>query len=88
MVRFVNHRLQILPNPARASYARCKVQVYAGLDGNLAVYYGNQCLDTCPAPLESTRLRIPVPVGQSAPRIYPKPLSSHPWRGKFKTYFD
>jgi transposase len=88
VVRFVNHRLQILPNPARASYARCKVQVYAGLDGNLAVYYGNQCLDTCPAPLESTRLRIPVPVGQSAPRIYPKPLSSHPWRGKFKTYFD
>ena len=88
VVRFVNHRLQILPNPARASYARCKVQVYAGLDGNLAVYYGNQCLDTCPAPLESTRLRIPFPVGQSAPRIYPKPLSSHPWRGKFKTYFD
>jgi transposase len=88
VVRFVNHRLQILPNPERSSYARCKVQVYAGLDGNLAVYYGNQCLDTCPAPLESTRLRIPFPVGQSAPRIYPKPLSSHPWRGKFKTYFD
>jgi transposase len=88
VVRFVNHRLQILPNPERASYARCRVQVYAGLDGNLAVYYGNQCLDTCPAPLESTRLRIPFPVGQSAPRIYPKPLSSHPWRGKFKTYFD
>jgi transposase len=88
VVRFVNHRLQILPNQERSSYARCKVQVYAGLDGNMAVYYGNQCLDTCPAPLESTRLRIPVPVGQSAPRIYPKPLSSHPWRGKFKTYFD
>jgi transposase len=88
VVRFVNHRLQILPNPERASYARCKVQVYAGLNGKLAVYYGNQRLDTCPAPLESTRLRIPVTAGQSAPRIYPKVSASHPWKGKFKTYFD
>jgi transposase len=88
VVRFVNHRLQILPNPERASYARCKVQVHAGLNGNLAVYYGKQCLDTNPAPLEPGRLFIPVPLGQSAPRIYPKPSSSHPWRGKFKTYFD
>jgi len=88
VVRFVNHRLQILPNQERTSYARCKVQVYAGLNGKLAVYYGNQRLDTCLAPLESTRLRIPVMVGQPAPRIYPKVSSSHPWKGKFRTYFD
>ena len=88
VVRFVNHRLQILPNPERASYARCKVQVYAGLNGKLAVYYGNQRLDTCPAPLESTRLRIPVMVGQPAPRIYSKVSPDHPWKGKFRTYFD
>ena len=88
VVRFVNHRLQILSNPERASYARCKVQVYAGLNGNLAVYYGNQRLDTSPAPLESTQLRIPVTVGQSTPRIYPKPSPNHPWRGRFKAYFD
>jgi transposase len=85
VVRFVNHRLQILPNQERSSYARCKVQVYAGLDGNMAVYYENQCLDTCPAPLESTRLRVSR---QSTPRIYSKVPSNHPWRGKFRTYFD
>jgi hypothetical protein len=88
VVRFVNHRLQILPNPERASYARCKVQVYAGLNGNLAVYYGNQRLDTCCVPLESSRLRIPVTAGQSTPRYYAKPSPNHPWRGKFKAYFD
>jgi transposase len=88
VVRFVNHRLQILPHQNRASYARCKVQVYAGLDGNLAVYYGNQRLDTCCAPLESTRLRIPVTTGGSTPRVYAKPSPNHPWRGKFKTFFD
>ena len=88
VVRFVNHRLQILPNPERASYARCKVQIYAGLNGKLAVYYGNQRLDTCPAPLESTRLRIPAVARQSVPRIYSKVSSNHPWKGKFRTYFD
>jgi len=88
VVRFVNYRLQILPDPERASYARCKVQVYAGLNGNLAVYYGNRRLDTSPAPLESTQLRIPAMVGQPTPRIYPKPSPNHPWRGKFKTFFD
>jgi transposase len=88
VVRFVKHRLQILPNPERASYARCKVQVYAGLNGKLAVDYGNQRLDTCPAPLESTRLRIPVRADRPAPRVYPKVSSNHPWKGKFQTYFD
>ena len=88
VVRFVNHRLQILPNPERASYARCKVQIYAGLNGKLAVYYGNQRLDTCPAPLESTRLRIPAVARQPVPRIYSKVSSNHPWKGKFRTYFD
>jgi transposase len=88
VVRFVNHRLQILPNQERASYAHCKVQVYAGLNGKLAVYYGNQRLDTCPAPPESTRVRIPVTARQSVPRIYRKVSSNHPWKGKFRTYFD
>ena len=88
VVRVVNHRLQILPNQERSTYARCKVQIYAGLNGNLAVYYENQCLDTCPAPLESTCLRIPVMVRQSTPHHYAKPSPNHPWRGKFKVFFD
>lgn len=88
VVRFVNHRIQILPNPERASYARCKVEVYAGLDGNLAVYHQKRRLDTRPAPLEAEGLRLPAPVEQSMPRIYPKPSSNHPWKGKFRTHFD
>ena len=88
VVRFVNHRLQILPNQERASYARCKVQVYASLDGNLAVYYGNQRLDTCPAPLESAKLRVPVTAGQLAPHHYTKPSLDHPWRVNFRAHFD
>jgi hypothetical protein len=88
VVRFVNHRLQILPNPERVSYARCKVQVYAGLNGQLSVYYGNQRLDTCPAPQESTNLRALERAKLSVPRIYGKVSSNHPWKGKFRTYFD
>jgi len=84
VVRFVNHRLQILANPERASYARCKIQVHAGLNGNLAVYYGNQRLKTCSAPPESAKLRIPVTAGPSTPRYYAKPAPNHPWR----THFD
>ena len=87
-MRFVNHQLQILPNQERSSYARYKVQVYASLDGNMAVYYGNQRLDNCPAPLESTKLRVPVTAGQSTPHYYAKPSLDHPWRVKFRSHFD
>ncbi|MEI7948205.1 MAG: ISNCY family transposase [bacterium] len=88
VVRFVNNRLQILPNTERASYARCKVQVYAGLNGNLAVYYKNQRLDTRPAPSESTRLRTLVTTEEPKPRHYTKPSPDHPWRGKYRACFD
>jgi hypothetical protein len=87
VVRFVKQRFQILPNPERVSYARCKVEVYAGLDGNLAVYYKNQRLDTCPAPMESSKLRSPVITSQLV-RHYVTPSPDHPWRGKFRTFFD
>ena len=88
VVRFVNQRFQILPDQERASYARCKVEVYAGLDGNLAVYYNKRRLAACLAPLESNRIRIPVAAGKSTPRIYTKPSPDHPWRRSFKAYFD
>jgi hypothetical protein len=88
VVRFVNHRIQILPNPERSSYARCKVEVFAGLNGNLAVYHKKQRLDTCPAPLESQGLRVSIPLKQSTVRIYPKPSTDHPWRSKYSIHFD
>ena len=88
VVRFMSCRFQILPDLYRLSYARCKVEIYAGLNGELAVYYNKRRLDTCPASQESSRRRIPVTVGQSAQRIYSKPSPNHPWRRSYKAYFD
>lgn len=94
VVRFYDRRLQVLPSKSRFSYARCKVEIQVRLDGNLAVYYQGQCLDTRAAPLEATALRssrlIPVITGsiQSKPglKLLPvKPSPDHPWRGIFRT---
>jgi transposase len=86
VVQFVHHRLQVLPSLERASYAHCKVEVYVGLKGSLAVYFNGKRLETKPAPLEAPRLRELVAVGSSG--YHPKPSPSHPWRGKFRTFID
>jgi transposase len=57
-VRFFNHRLQILPDRHRASYAKARVEVHERLDGSLAVYYRQRCLLITPAPLEAPLLRV------------------------------
>ena len=57
VVRFGEHRLQILPTNGRLSYARAKVELHERLDGSLAVYYQGHCLATKPAPLEAPVLR-------------------------------
>jgi transposase len=88
VVRFAQNRLQILPSPDRASYARCKVEVYAGLNGSLAVYYKRQGLITKPAPMERAQLKELVTIGRSSVHQYAKPSLSHPWRGKFRTFKD
>jgi len=88
VVRFVKNRLQILPSPDRASYAHCKVEVFAGLNGGLAVYFKGKCLKTRSAPLEAAKLREPVAAGRSSHRDYAKPSPNHPWRGKFRTFLD
>lgn len=56
-VNFGEHRLQLLPDQQRRSYARADVQVHERLDGSLAVYYADRCLLTTPAPLEAPQLR-------------------------------
>jgi transposase len=56
-VNFGEHRLQLLPDQQRRSYARADVQVHERLDGSLAVYYAQRCLLTTPAPLEAPQLR-------------------------------
>ena len=88
VVQFIHHRLQVLPSLERASYARCKVEVYVGLNGSLAVYLSGKRLETRPAPLEAPRLRELVGVGSSSLVYHPKPSPSHPWRGKFRKFTD
>ena len=88
VVRFAQHRLQVLPSLERASYARCKVEVYCGLNGSLEVFLSGKRLETKPAPLEAVKLREPVAAGISSVPYHPKPSLSHPWRGRFRTFID
>jgi len=58
VVRFGEHRLQIMPTNGRSSYARARVEVHERMDGSLAVYYKGHCLATKPAPPEAPLLRV------------------------------
>jgi transposase len=78
VVRFEEHRLQVLPTPLRQSYARCRVEVQQRLDGSLAVYHEGQPLDTQPAPPEATTLRRPKP-SVNTPNST-RPANTTPWR--------
>src|SRR5579885_3345382 len=51
------HRLQLLAGKARRSYARARVIVHEHLDGSLAVFLGQECLASQPAPPETPLLR-------------------------------
>jgi transposase len=67
VVRFGEHRLQIVPTNGKSSYVRAKVEVHERMDGSLAVYYQGQCLLTRPAPLEAPVLRV-----RNIPRSVPE----------------
>jgi transposase len=56
-VNFGEHRLQLLPDQQRRSYARAEVEVHERLDGSLAVCYAGRCLVTTTAPLEAPEVR-------------------------------
>jgi len=58
VVRFGEHRLQIMPTNGRSSYVKAKVEVHERMDGSLAVYYKGQCLLIKPAPPEAPVLRV------------------------------
>jgi transposase len=58
VVRFGEHRLQIVPTNGRSSYVKAKVEVHERMDGSLAVQYKGQCLATRPAPAEAPILRV------------------------------
>ena len=63
IVRLGEHRLQLLPTPQRASWARATVEVHERLDGSLAVYYQGMCLASQPAPNHPWRHRGLFPQG-------------------------
>jgi len=56
-VRLGSHRLQILPDSRRTSYARARVEIQQRMNGALAVYHRGRCLLSIPAPAEAPILR-------------------------------
>jgi transposase len=88
VVQFGPRRLQILPSPGRASYARCKVQIHQGLDDGLAVYHEGKKLSLREAPLEPARLREVINFTSATGKVYTKPAPDHPWRAFFKNTFQ
>jgi transposase len=58
VVRFGEHRLQIMPTNGRLSYVHARVEVHERMDGSLAVCYRGQYLATKPAPPEAPVLRV------------------------------
>ena len=92
VVRFGEHRLQIMPTNGRLSYVKVMVEVHERMDGSLAVYYQRHCLATKPAPAETPVLRVrnttrlisgaSEPL-ESAPPIANKilkPKATHPYK--------
>jgi transposase len=57
-VQCEGHRLQLLPDRWRASYAKTKVEVQIRMDGSLAVFYQNRLLAHQLAPREAPQLRL------------------------------
>jgi transposase len=93
VVRFGEHRLQIMPTNGRLSCVKARVEVHERMDGSLAVYYKGQCLATKPAPPEAPVLRvrnttrfIPGVDGLGQPALsgaaakFPEPKIPHPYK--------
>ena len=78
-VQLGEHRLQLLPGPARQSWAKAQVEIHERLDGSLAVFYQGTCLATAAAPLEARALRARkgrLPSGGEPPA--PQPPEADP----------
>lgn len=58
VIRFGEHRIQIMPTNGRLSYTHAMVEAHERMDGSIAVYYQGQCLSTKPAPAEAPVLRV------------------------------
>jgi hypothetical protein len=69
------HRIQLLPDRQRASYAKTRVEIQVRMDGAIAIYHNGRLLASEPAPLETPVLRI-----QGARASYRLPASPPPVR--------
>jgi transposase len=92
VVRFKGRRLQIQPGITRPSYARAKVTVHEGFDGDLAVYYQGQRLTTTKAPPDASQMRSNKPPADSLVKRFLrnrgyKPGPNHPWRRSHKASY-
>ena len=76
VVRFAEHRLQILPTNGRLSYSRLKVEIHERMNGSLAVYHQGTCLGTKPAPLDAPALRARNIARVIPNRIVPRELAT------------
>jgi transposase len=71
VVRFGEHRLQLLPTRERQHFARCEVDLYEQLDGRILVLYQDQVIASRDAPPEAPILRArggPRPTTSTGPR--------------------
>jgi transposase len=92
VVSFEGHRLQILADPERSSYARLRVEVHKRLDGSLAVFYQGRRLGAKEAPLEAAALRARSqqavgagrPSAERAKASPGKPAGNPAWGKHFK----
>jgi transposase len=82
VVQFGQQRIQILPSAYRQSYARCRVEIQAGLDDTLVICHEGQILKTKPAPIEASVLRkhIPIPFAANKKALPETVPAFHPWR--------
>jgi hypothetical protein len=78
------HRIQLLADRHRASYARTRVEIQVRMDGAIAVSHEGRLVGSAPAPAEAPLLRIQgarityrLP-GQAAPPLL-TPLGPLPW---------
>jgi transposase len=74
VVRFAEHRLQILPTNGRLSYSRLKVEIHERMNGSLAVYHQGTCLGIKPAPPDAPTLRARNTARVIPNRINPREL--------------
>ena len=93
VVRFNNRRLQIQPGVDRPSYARVKVTVHEGFDGQLAICHKGRRLATTDAPPDATQLRSNKPATDQLVKRFLrhrpwKPGPNHPWRRSGKVFHD